>query len=89
MEAWNQAAQHNATVRGWVEKLAGEGSWQWVIGVGIWSANMLAGLQEIAGKDNADLRRRAAAANDAELQEFLRRAGGRADPLAAAAPAPA
>lgn len=69
--AWNNAAQHNATVRGWVEKLAGEGSWQWVIGVGIWSANLLAGFQELAAKDNAGLRASAAAANDANLQKFL------------------
>ena len=45
--AWNAAAQQNATVRGWVEKLAGEGSWQWVFGVGIWGANLPAGFQEL------------------------------------------
>lgn len=69
--AWNKAAQQNATVRGWVEKLAGEGSWQWVIGVGIWGANFLAGCQELAAKENADLRQAATAANDVNLKEFL------------------
>lgn len=82
--AWNNAAQHSPAVRGWVEKLAGEGSWQWVIGVGIWSANLLAGFQELAAKENAGLRAQAAAANDANLQAFL------AEQLAAAdGPAPA
>lgn len=83
--AWNNAAQHNAAVRGWVEKLAGEGSWQWVIGVGIWSANLLAGFQELAAKENAGLRAQAAAANDANLQAFLAEQLAAADPVPAAA----
>jgi hypothetical protein len=66
---WNNAAQQNATVRRYVEKLAGEGSWQWVIGVGIWSANLLAGCQELAG--DAETRKTAAAANDLNMKEFL------------------
>lgn len=69
--AWNRAAQQNATVRGWVTKLGGEGSWQWVIGVGIWGANFLAGCQELARKENAELRERATALNDQEMKEFL------------------
>ena len=71
--AWNAAQRRsrNATVRGWVEKLAGEGSWQWVFGVGIWGANLAAGFQELAAKDNAELRGKASAANDQIMQEFL------------------
>lgn len=69
--AWNRAAQQNATVRGWVTKFAGEGSWQWVFGVGIWGANFLAGCQELAKKENEELRANASAANDEALKEFM------------------
>jgi hypothetical protein len=69
--AWNTAAQQNATIRGWVEKLAGEGSWQWVIGVSVVSANFLAGCTELAKKDNAELRANYAHHNDLALKEFL------------------
>jgi hypothetical protein len=69
--AWAQAAQSNATVRGWVGKLAGEGSWQWVIAVGVTSANFLAGCAELAKAQNAALRAQFTAANDAELSAFL------------------
>lgn len=67
--AWNAAAQQNATVRGWVQKLAGEGSWQWVIGVGIWGANFLAGCQEL--RADKELAGKAAAANDQNIKAFL------------------
>lgn len=69
--AWNRAAQQSPTVRGWVEKLAGEGSWQWVIGVAVVSANFAAGCTELAKKENAELRAQYAAHNDQQLQEFL------------------
>lgn len=69
--AWNQAAQQNSTVRGWVDKLAGQGSWQWVIAVGVTSANFLAGCTELAKKENAELRQRYADHNDMTLKEFL------------------
>lgn len=69
--AWAQAAQSNSTVRGWVGKLAGEGSWQWVIAVGVTSANFLAGCAELAKAQNAELRSQFAAANDAALSQFL------------------
>jgi hypothetical protein len=75
--AWNQAAQQNATVRGWVDKMAGDGSWQWVIGVSVVSANFLAGAAELAKKDqpghaeHAELRARYAQANDDTLRKYL------------------
>ncbi len=48
VEAWNEAAQHNATVRGYVEKLAGEGSWSWVIKVAITTTPFVLGCWELA-----------------------------------------
>lgn len=69
--AWNQAAQQSPTVRGWVEKLAGEGSWQWVLAVGVTSANFLASCAELARSENAGLRAQLAERNDAEMAEFL------------------
>ncbi len=82
--AWNAAAQQNATVRGWVQKLAGEGSWQWVIGVGIWGANFLAGCQEL--RADSGLATQAAAANDLNIKAFLAQQIAQA---AGPAPAPA
>lgn len=69
--AWNTAAQQNAAVRRWVDKLAGEGSWAWVLGVGIWGSNFLAGCQELAAKQNGELRKMAAEANDTNMEAFL------------------
>ena len=78
VNAWNEAARKNAKVRGYVEKLAGEGSWAWVFGVTVTSMSFLAGCVEIARKDDAETgdaraRARAAAAeaNDARLREFM------------------
>ena len=78
VNAWNEAARKNAKVRGYVEKLAGEGSWAWVFGVTVTSMSFLTGCVEIARKDDAEsggarARARAAAAdaNDARLREFM------------------
>src|SRR6266567_3091667 len=43
VEAWNVAAQKNPAVRGYVEKLAGDGSWSWVIGVAVTAIPLAAG----------------------------------------------
>lgn len=42
VNAWNTAAKQNITVRGWVEKLSGEGSWAWVFPVMATSGSFLA-----------------------------------------------
>lgn len=68
--AWNAAAQQNATVRGYVEKLSGEGSWSWVVGVAVTSVGLVAGCVELA-KAPPEIRARVAADNDAQLQEFV------------------
>jgi len=44
--AWNTAAQQNATVRKWVEKLSGEGSWAWIIPVTMTTAPLAVGVWE-------------------------------------------
>lgn len=69
--AWGQAAASNATVRGWVDKLAGDDSWQWLIAVGLTSANFLAACTELAKPERADLRAQLAAANGEALAAFL------------------
>jgi hypothetical protein len=51
VESWNQAAQQNAAVRGWVEKLAGDGSWAWVIGVTVTTVPFAAACWELARKE--------------------------------------
>jgi hypothetical protein len=68
--AWNAAAQQNATVRGYVEKFSGEGSLSWVIGVAVASAGFIAGCAEIARAD-ASTKAQLAAANDAQMQQFI------------------
>jgi hypothetical protein len=70
--AWNTAAQQNETVRGYVEKFTGDGSMTWVIGVAVASAGFVAGCIELA-KAPAEVRGRAAAANDARMQEYVGR----------------
>lgn len=91
VNAWNEAAKQNATVRGYVEKLAGDGSYAWVIGVALSTAPLVAGCLELAkrGKtaedkaERAQLRAQYANACEAELREFM------AEQMAAMGMAPA
>lgn len=48
VSAWNKAAQQNATVRAQVEKLAGEGSWAWVIQCVVATAPVLMACWDLA-----------------------------------------
>ena len=44
--AWNSAAQQNATIRAWVTKLSGEGSWAWIIPVTMTTTPLVLGIWE-------------------------------------------
>jgi hypothetical protein len=68
--AWNAAAQQNPTVRGYVEKLSGEGSWSWMIGVAVATAGLAAGFAEVS-RLSAEDRAKWAAYNDAEMTKFI------------------
>jgi hypothetical protein len=72
VNAWNIAAQKNPTVRGYVEKLAGDGSWAWVIGVCVSTAPFVGGCLELAKKGSADIRAHYAMACEAELNAFMK-----------------
>lgn len=48
VDGWAEGAQSNATVRGYVEKLAGEGSWAWVLKVSASTFPFLMGCWELA-----------------------------------------
>ena len=52
-------------------RLSGEGSWAWVLAVGITSASFLGGCMELARSENAAARAEAAEANDAEMKAFM------------------
>lgn len=67
--AWNQAAQQNATVRMWVGKLSGEGSWAWVIPVTMTTAPLALGIWESI-RDKA-ARAALTAQTENDWQEFL------------------
>lgn len=79
VEAWNQAAQHNDAVRGWVEKLAGDGSWAWVIAVTVTTVPFLGACWELARKEQkpemaarkAAYKKELAAACKSELDEYI------------------
>lgn len=68
--AWNVAARQNATVRGYVERVTGDGAWSWKVGVAVASAGFAAACIEM-GKAGPDIKAAAAAANDAELERFM------------------
>lgn len=68
--AWNAAARQNATVRGYVERLSGEGSWGWIVGVSVTSAALLASMAEMARADPA-VKAKACAVNDAQFEKFI------------------
>jgi hypothetical protein len=67
--AWNVAAQQNATVRKYVKKLSGEGSWSWVLPVTIVTTPLLAGFWQVT-KDGA-LRAQLAAQTEKDFAAFL------------------
>lgn len=68
--AWNLAAKQNATVRGYVKKLSGDGSWSWVLAVGLAGVSTFAGIVELA-KAGPEVRAQVADVNDAAMQVFV------------------
>jgi hypothetical protein len=68
--AWNIAARQNATVRGYVDRISGEGAWSWKVGVTVQTVGFVAAVAEMA-KAPAPVKAAAAAANDAELERFM------------------
>jgi len=86
VSAWNVAAQQNETIRNAVERMAGQGSWSWVLGVAISSAQFAGGCAQLARDtpEAAELRDQAAAESDTELAAFLQRQFGQAVELQAA-----
>lgn len=68
--AWNVAARQSSTVRGYVERVSGEGAWSWKVGVAVTCVGFVAACAEMA-KAPADVKAAAAAANDAELERFM------------------
>ena len=69
--AWAAACEQNATIRGYVDKMSGDGSWSWIIGVGIASTGLLASIAEMA-KMPPEVKAQATAVNDHRLQEFIK-----------------
>jgi hypothetical protein len=67
--AWNQAAQQNATVRKYVQKLSGEGSWSWVLPVTVVTTPVLMGFWQVMR--DGDLRRQLAAQTDHDFMAFI------------------
>jgi hypothetical protein len=67
--AWNQAAQQNATVRRYVQKLSGEGSWSWVLPVTVVTTPVLMGFWQVMR--DRDLRASLAAQTDRDFQAFI------------------
>lgn len=67
--AWNTAAQQNATVRRYIEKLSGEGSWAWVIPVTIVTLPLAAGMWQVTR--DRDLRAGLAAQTEKDFAAFI------------------
>jgi hypothetical protein len=71
VSAWNQAAQQNAQVRTYAEKLAsGEGG-VWILGVAMASVPLVAGCWEVFKADKGT-RDQVAAHNDAEFEKWVK-----------------
>jgi len=68
--AWNVAARQSSAVRGYVERVSGEGAWSWKVGVAVTCVGFVAACAEMA-KAPAEVKAAAAAANDAELERFM------------------
>lgn len=73
--AWNTAAQQNATVRGYIESLTGDGGKAWVIGVAVSAAGLVGSCIELA-RSAPDVRAQWAQMNDAAVAEYIGRAAG-------------
>lgn len=69
--SWTQAAVQNPTVRGYVRKLSGEGSWSWVIGVAISAASLASGMAAVASA-TAEERASIVALNDHLSKEYIK-----------------
>ncbi|HXC83863.1 MAG TPA: hypothetical protein VNV62_18600 [Trebonia sp.] len=67
--AWNTAAQQNATIRKYVQKLSGEGSWAWVIPVTITTTPLAAGMWQVTR--DASLRAALAKQTEKDFAEFI------------------
>lgn len=86
VNAWNEAAQQNETVRGYVEKLAGDGSWAWVLGVAVTTAPFLASCWQLAkpekDPERKELQKQARAKLAAECEaEFTAYIGSQLDSM--------
>jgi len=68
--AWDVAARQSPAVRGYVERVSGDGAWSWKVGVGVTMVGFAAACMEMA-KAPAEIKAAAAAANDAELEAFM------------------
>jgi hypothetical protein len=68
--AWNAGAQQNATVRGYVSRLAGDGGVSWVIGVGIATAGLVSACVTIASA-GPEVRAELAEANDQAMGAYV------------------
>jgi hypothetical protein len=66
---WNTAAQQNKTVRRYVEKLSGEGSWGWVIPVTLVTTQLGVSMLQVT-RDQA-LRAQLAAQTEHDFGQFL------------------
>ena len=93
VHAWNEAAQQNAQVRHALDRLAGEGSYAWVLGVALSTAPLVAGCLELAksGKtpeekaQRKEVRKAYADAAQAELREYVEAQVAQMDLMAEAA----
>jgi hypothetical protein len=68
--AWNVAARQSPAVRGYVERVSGEGAWSWKVGVAVTMVGLAAACAEMAKAPPA-VKAAAAAVNDAELERFM------------------
>ena len=93
VHAWNEAAQQNTQVRHYVEQLAGDSSFAWVLGVGLATAPLIAGCLELAksGKtaeekaERREIRRQYAEAAQNELRDYVQAQVAELQPEAEAA----
>lgn len=86
--AWGKAAEQNATIRRWVDKLASEGSWAWLIPVAMTTTPFALGLWSTL--TDRELRRELAAQTEQDWTQFIREtAAANGIQLPEAAPDPA
>lgn len=68
--AWNTAAQHNATIRGYIEKMSGDGNLAWVIPVTVVTTPLVIGMWQVTR--DPQLRAELAAQTEKEFRAFIR-----------------